>query len=283
MEGGDILGNHALLAGNCNLCGIKGHWATVCKSSQKQSKRTQSYTSQQQRQQQLNLSSSATGWPSLAAIPQCNTSNGFCGLSIKSYETRALIDSGSTSCSFISKALAEHLKLTILPAIGEVSMANPSLSTMLEGECLIDFCLKKRKYKQVKVYVLDYLCADIILGQDFMGKHNSVIFKFGGKEPPLHVWALTSMDITPPPLFEHLSEDCKPIAIKSRKQTPSNGKFIAEETKKLLEDGIIEPSRSPWHAQVLVTTNETHRKRMVVDYSQTINRFTHLDAYPLPD
>ena len=162
-------------------------------------------------------------------------------------------------------------------------MANPSLSTKLKGECLIDFCLKKQKYKQVKVYVLDYLCADIILGQDFMGKYNSVIFKFGGKEPPLHVCALTSMDITPPPLFEHLSEDCKPIAIKSRKQTPSNAKFIAEEIKMLLEDGIIEPSRSPWRAQVLVTTNETHRKRMVVDYSQTINRFTHLDAYPLPD
>ena len=220
------------------------------------------------------MSSSATGWPSLAAIPQCNTLNGFCSLSIKGYETRALIDSGSTSCSFISKALAEHLKLTILPANGEVSMANPSLSTKLEGECLIDFCLKKRKYKQVKVYVLDYLCADIILGQDFMGKHDSVIFKFGGKEPPLQVCALTSMDITPP-LFEHLSEDCKPIAIKSRKQTPSNAKFIAEETKKLLEDGIFEPSRSSWRAQVLVTSNETR--------SQTINRFTHLDAYPLPD
>ena len=29
-----------------------------------------------------------------------------------------------------------------------------------------------------------------------------------------------------------------------------------------------------------MTTNERHKKRMVVDYSQTINRFTLLDAYP---
>ena len=28
--------------------------------------------------------------------------------------------------------------------------------------------------------------------------------------------------------------------------------------------------------------NKNHKKRMVIDYSQTINRFTLLDAYPLP-
>ena len=60
-------------------------------------------------------------------------------------------------------------------------------------------------------------------------------------------------------------------------------KFIETETKKLLADGIIEPSISPWRAQVLVTTDECHKKRMVIDYSQTINRFTQLDAYPLPN
>ena len=37
-------------------------------------------------------------------------------------------------------------------------------------------------------------------------------------------------------------------------------------------------STSPWRAQVLVT-NESHKRRMVVDYCQTINRCTYLDAY----
>ena len=54
------------------------------------------------------------------------------------------------------------------------------------------------------------------------------------------------------------------------------------EVKRLLKENIIEPSKSPWRAQVLITTNENHKKRMVVDYSQTINRYTQLDAYPLP-
>ena len=48
------------------------------------------------------------------------------------------------------------------------------------------------------------------------------------------------------------------------------------------KEGIIEPSVSPWRAQVLVTSNENH-KRMVVDYSSRINRSTEVDAYPKPN
>ena len=58
--------------------------------------------------------------------------------------------------------------------------------------------------------------------------------------------------------------------------------FIREEVEKLLAQGIIEPSWSPWRAQVLVTKDERHKRRMVIDYSQTIHRFTELYAYPLP-
>ena len=51
----------------------------------------------------------------------------------------------------------------------------------------------------------------------------------------------------------------------------------------MLEKGIIEPSVSPWRAQVLVVPEtETHRRRLVVDYSRTVNIYTELDAYPLP-
>jgi len=57
---------------------------------------------------------------------------------------------------------------------------------------------------------------------------------------------------------------------------------MEKEIEKLLADGIIEESRSPWRAQAFVVKNENHKKRMVIDYSQTINRYTHLDAYPLP-
>jgi len=83
-------------------------------------------------------------------------------------------------------------------------------------------------------------------------------------------------------LSPNLSPDCKPLITKSRRQTYEDRLFIAQEVDKLLEEGIIEPSNSPWRAQAFVVRGDLHRPRMVVDYSQTINRFTMLDAYPLP-
>ena len=50
----------------------------------------------------------------------------------------------------------------------------------------------------------------------------------------------------------------------------------------MIKEGVIEESTSPWRAQVLIVTYKRQRKRLVVDYSRTINRFTRLDAYPLP-
>ena len=51
--------------------------------------------------------------------------------------------------------------------------------------------------------------------------------------------------------------------------------------RRLLHEDIIEPSRLPWRAQVLVG-ERGKKKRLVIDYSTTINRYTALDAYPLP-
>ncbi|KAK4320182.1 hypothetical protein Pmani_008945 [Petrolisthes manimaculis] len=73
-----------------------------------------------------------------------------------------------------------------------------------------------------------------------------------------------------------------PICTQTREFSKLDEQFIREEVKSLLQDGVIEMSQSPWRAQVLVTNDERHKRRMVVDYSRTINRFTLLDAYPIP-
>ena len=41
----------------------------------------------------------------------------------------------------------------------------------------------------------------------------------------------------------------------------------------MLNEGIIESGNSPWRAQVVVTRNKENKKRMAIDYSQTINTF----------
>ena len=48
-----------------------------------------------------------------------------------------------------------------------------------------------------------------------------------------------------------------------------------------MKDGIIMKSKSPWRAQ-LVVVKGNKKWRMCVDYSNTINRFTEEEAFPLP-
>jgi len=130
---------------------------------------------------------------------------------------------------------------------------------------------------------MDNLMWDVILGREFLIEHKSVIFDFGGPKCPLNLNSLDVLKgIAPVRLFEHLTPDCKPVASKSRNFSPSDRAFIATQTAQLVRDGIIEPSTSLWRAQVVVVNNSNHKKRLCIDYSQTINKFTLLDAYPLP-
>ena len=163
-------------------------------------------------------------------------------------------------------------------------MASTSLSSCITitGYCTANILLAGKLYSNVKLYIMKDLCADSMLGLDFQSQHQSVTLNFGGSKPPLVIGALSTLNVEPPNLFEHLTADCTPISSKSRKYSHDDRKFIQSEVIRLLQEGIIEQSNSPWRAQVVVTKNERSKKRMVVDYSQTVNRFTQLDAYPLP-
>uniref|UniRef100_A0A8C4WTX5 ribonuclease H n=1 Tax=Eptatretus burgeri TaxID=7764 RepID=A0A8C4WTX5_EPTBU len=193
----------------------------------------------------------------------------------------ALIDTGSSE-NFVNSSRAKGRKWKIHPRDNTVCMASTSLQSSVRGYCNVELDVKGYTYRDVRVLVLRDLCADVILGHNVLKQHTSVEIPFGGNKPRLILNALTTAEVSSPLLFANLSLDCKPIAIKSRRYTTADMNFITSETKRLLEEGIIEPSDSPWRAQVLVTTNQNHKKRMGVDYFQTVNRFTHLDAYPLP-
>ena len=82
-------------------------------------------------------------------------------------------------------------------------------------------------------------------------------------------------------LFQNLSDDCKSIVVKSRRYSEPDRKFIDGEIQRMLKEGIIEPSNSPWTAQYVVTKSYHHKNRVVIVYSQAIT-ITQLDVYPLP-
>ena len=161
-------------------------------------------------------------------------------------------------------------------------MAESSVKVDVIGCVVVNMKLKNNDYINTKLSVLENLCTDVIIGQDILSQHTNLNVEFGGEKPTLSICGLSTMAITPPLLFHNLTPNCKPIATKSRRYSQSDKQLIDSEIQRLLREDIIEPSTSPWRAQVIVTTNERHKKRMVIDYSQTINRYTQLDAYPLP-
>ena len=193
----------------------------------------------------------------------------------------ALFDSGSNE-SYIHPSLVKAADISVNSAVSQVAMATSSLSTKTEGSCSVTIKYQGHTYKDFHLSVMPGLCSDLILGLDFQSQHDSVTFKYGGTKPPLSVCGFTTLNIEPPSPFENLTADCHPFATKSRRYSKDDLTFIGNEVELLRKEGIIEPSQSPWRAQVVVTKDENHKKRLASDYSQKINRFTQLDAFPLP-
>ena len=138
------------------------------------------------------------------------------------------------------------------------------------------------------------LCTDVILGIDFQEKHSSISIVYHGNRPTLivsnskqssNVCSLAKANVSEVSLFSSIDPKVRPYATKSRKFNEENSKFIEAEIQKLLQEGIIEESKSPWRAQIVIVKDDLnrHKKRMCIDYSATVNIHTQLDAYPLPN
>ena len=141
----------------------------------------------------------------------------------------------------------------------------------------------------MKLSVLKDLCSDVILGHDFQKRHKRVTIELHGPQSDLIVsnspsCALAAASVDELSLFANVNPDSKPIATKSRRFSFSDKTFIAEEISRLMSENIIEHSTSPWRAQVVVVKSPSHpeKKCLCVDYSQTVNKYTEVDAYPLP-
>ena len=59
-------------------------------------------------------------------------------------------------------------------------MASSAIKMKLNGFCLVDLELKGNKYELTRFNVFENLCNDVILGIDFQGRHQRVIFEVNG-------------------------------------------------------------------------------------------------------
>ena len=250
----------------------------VCMSSKKPSKKPVSITAGMFSPHLCAIAAAAPRCLEDAALP----------VFLNNRKLSALVDSGSSD-SFINAELVSRLQLFVRGKPTEVSMAAATTPVRVIGYVICRLTLKGKHYPGTRLGVLQDLCSDIILGLDFQKQHSEVTFSFGGPKPSLvvkdeSVCALAAAKVEEPSLFANLKSNLKPISTKSRRFNAVDQEFIRAEVQQMLDEDIIEPSNSPWRAQIVVVKDEfdRHRKRLRVDYSNTINIYTHLDAYPLP-
>ena len=198
----------------------------------------------------------------------------------------SLLDTGASE-NFISDGIVNTVGLIPNGKCSLVNMASSELSATVLGRVTSNLDVQGQTYKNLSFGVISKLCAVVVLGQSFLNKHSEVLLKLKETQKRLVIdnkpyCGVSISNFGGRRLFRNLPLDHKPIAMKSRKFNGSDKAFIKNEVSHLLKEGIIEPSLSPCRAEVLVTKDERHKRRMVVDYSQTINRYTLLDAYPLP-
>ena len=255
----------------CKECGKLGHYSRVCQSRGKKSNSASATFNSD------NVISAITAVSSPQSLQKA-----IVPVEINNIKCLALIDTGSSS-SFLDSSLVSKCHALKLPSTERITMASSSLFSTVDGSCHVDLKLQGHVYTNARLLVMKNLCTDVIIGHDILSTHSSLEMRFGGSNEPLLICNLAAANVPPVSLFTNLQHDIRPIAIRSRHHSEEDSEFIKIEVQKLLRDGIIEPSVSPWRAQVLIVNNTNHKKRMCIDYSQTINRFTMLDAYPIPN
>ena len=266
----------------CGYCHKMNHFETVCleKKKDEAAKRKNNTVSA------ILPSSSSEYSPMLATLNshEAYSSPVLMNVLINNLSVTVLADTGSTLC-FISLTCAKNLGLCIKSSNGVVKLADSSKTSTILGEVITSITFNDHVIENVCLYVLQSLAADVIIGADVLKLFESVAFHFGGDRPALHLNAVQNnyADKTDHPrLFQFLSPDCKPIATPRRSYSRKDFNFMKSQVLKLLNSSKIRKSNSPWRAQALVVENTDGKDRMVIDYSRTINKFTHLDSYPLP-
>ena len=254
----------------CEACERKGHMAEVCRNpNPNYSKKPKG-----NKKQLSSMHYLAASPPSLSKSTH--------KVLVNEIQLDGLTDTGSSS-SFLDYDVVQKNGwfINTKGSSSPICLASSSHVSQSIGSCKVDMKFSNKHFCNKSFTVVKNLCADVIIGLDILGEFSSVTLDMGGNKDPLTV---CSMNVIPPAsLFGNLDPSCKPIRIKSRRYSQADKQFIRNEVEKLHSNHRIEECHSPWRSQILVVKgDENHRDRFVVDYSQTINRFTKLDAYPVP-
>lgn len=235
----------------------------------------------------------------------------YLNISIMGINFLSLLDSGASRTIVGSKGW-ELLRYMNLP----LNKSNTTNCTVANGticECIgvIQAPVQLlHKIKIIDILVVPDLPHGIILGLDFWKQMEIVpdlkndVWHFSSVNVPEIATLNSSADLTPEQqkqldaliqsrmssiknlgctnLVEHeIITDSMPIKQRYYPVSPMVQKQIDLELNNMLEQDIVEPSRSSWSSPVLLVTKKDGTYRFVVDYRQ-LNKVIKKDAYPLP-
>ena len=170
-------------------------------------------------------------------------------------------------------------------------MADKDIKSKVMGKARADSILGNAKLlcRNVKFTLLNNLVKDVIIGLKVLKQDQSITLDFDGKNRPLDFkhenesnLSVMCSNMKFPTQFPGIDKNTEPIKMPSRKYYKEERNFIEKEIKRLLENKIIETSISPWRSQYLVAKQKGNKWRLCIDFSQSVNRYTELDAFPLP-
>lgn len=236
-------------------------------------------------------------------------------ISILGHPFLGLLDSGS-SVSLVSGLVLEKILKLGLPlktdrqiefrvadGVSCTSMGTVTAPIELEG-----------KVKILEMLAVPHLSSNLILGADFWMAMDLVpdlrrkVWHFGGSRLPevCGIQTDSALDNTQKiqldellkekfsqmgeglgisAVLEHeiiLEPDATPIKQRYYPVSPAKQQLLNDELDRMLKEGIVEPSKSPWSSPViLVPKDGGKRHRFCVDY-RALNAVTRKDAYPLP-
>ena len=97
------------------------------------------------------------------------------------------------------------------------------------------------------------------------------------------VFALTDAELGQTNLVTHRIDtgDAGPIRIPPHRAPPAKMPIIKKEVQSMLEKGVIQPSKSPYSAPIVLQKKKDGSWRFCVDY-RNLNEVTIKDAFPIP-
>ena len=167
----------------------------------------------------------------------------------------ALIDSGS-DITVLSRKLCRKTALPYKNICSSPKVTGANGDSINLVGCIENACIEtKEGYFLDTVWVAEHLPTGAILGQTSLSSFNALQINYGGHLPTLNIQELVVKssvfaDCTPVSCFP--VKPSTPIRAPSRRHSLEDTIFLKTEIKKLIQEGKIQASNSPWRSQLRV-------------------------------